>query len=279
MVTKKKIMHKKKRIMRGGNKEFYLFTTGITDWGNINPEDSILKIWNDILLPKIIDILLKVGFNKIQVHHHDIMEDQDGLAFPVNKNNLRRTIIERLNVKDRELNELYRDGFITSVFSIEPINFEHINTSLPHLIFDFAHLFSYMYVPGHNKSIPIIGEMMYPQINVLYLGYLGERAQLNNRGNNRRRTPLIELIRSDFIRIEESGVVFTYIDKISEHESLTPQVIRNSRENLSNNSGNIKMSYPSYLILKIYSSLYPSRGAGAGNAPIHFEEFMKHYLL
>lgn len=272
LMTKKKLMNKKNIIMRGGNKEFNLYTTGITDWGNINPEDSILKIWNDILLPKMINILLEAKFTKINVYHHDIMEDQEHLPFPVNKNYLQRNVNQRLNEKDREFNG--NDSFIKSIFTRGPIDFEHI--SYPHLIFDFAHLFSYMYLPGHNKSIPFIRETyeIIPNINVLYLGYLGERIQLNRRSNNGRSIPLIELITSDFVRIDESGVVFTYIDKISEHTSLTQQIITNSRQNLSNNSGNITMSYPSYIILKIYSiQMRNSRNQ------LSFQQFMKNYLL
>ncbi len=256
--------------MIGGNREFHLYTIGIADWGNINPDESVLKVWNDILLPKIIELLLRANFTRIIVHHHDILEDFDNRR----KNNFQRNINQILSQKDTEINS--SKSLIESTFIKEPIDFHQI--SYPHLIFDFAHLFDYMYIPGHNKSVPIIRETkeIMPRLNVIYFGYLGEREQLFSRGNNGKKVPLIELIESDFVSIDESGVVITYIDKISQKQSLTSSIIKRSPEYfIISNSNNINIFYPGDVISKIYLLEVPNSPNGVKTK--RFNEFMQNY--
>lgn len=224
MVSKK---ISKKRSMCGGEvKEFFLYTTGIGDWGNTNY--SLVYIWLNELLPKMISILASSGFNKIYVRHHDIenngSEENRIMWQDKNMNTYSATIGALLNYDIRT--DIVH---INSSYTNEALNFTLLKEiNQPHLIFDFAHLFNYMYIQRSPKSFPFIESLQedFSTLNVIYLGYLGRNegnssAQINNPGiitnSEREAITLRSLVESNFVKIDIYGNVSTYIDKISEY--------------------------------------------------------------
>ncbi len=227
MVSKKV---SKKSSMHGGVKVFNLYTTGIGDWGNRNY--TLAHIWNDILLPKMIDILKASGFDTIRIHHYDPeIEWREN----INMDEYYRNIYQILHYPQRRINNVnVTSYYLSHPMPLNPFRIREdppipFHKRAPHLIFDFAHLFRYKYIPYEQKSIPIIqneegitiGE--YPLANSIYLGYLADdinEAIIHN--SSKEAIRLRSLINSNFVKIDEAGNVRTYIDKISEYGLLEP---------------------------------------------------------
>ncbi len=277
---------KKKKISkkRGGNKTFYLYTTGIGDWGNRHY--SLANIWNEFLLPQSINILAFSGYTNIIINHHDTEGvggnegNYNGWA-RINKEEYRQNIEKILNY-DRMINGIVN---VQSRYYNTPIDFDHIDIN-SHLIFDFAHIFNYMYLPGSPKSLPITREKdkIYPNINSIYFDYLGQNEGETNRAINRRRNitsngnkavSLMNLITSVFFKVNEDNTVQTYIDMIS-YKSLLHDIIRlprmltrnhnrtisslNLKIGLNNNNvENIIINYPGDVIRMICEKIYLDR--------------------
>jgi hypothetical protein len=53
----------------GGNKTFYIYTTGIAEWGYFEGQ-SAWYMWNNFLRNKIIELIPK-KFNEIIITHYD----------------------------------------------------------------------------------------------------------------------------------------------------------------------------------------------------------------
>ncbi len=233
VIKNKKVTKSKKGSMYGGQvKEFFLFTTGIGDWGN--SDYTLVHIWNNILLPKVITILIDSGFNRIIINHHDT--EGKGIE---NNNGWKRVNIETYHSDITKMLN-YSDDFITSSYDNQPIQFELL-ASIPHLIFDFAHLFRYKYDSGSPKSIPFIisetngSKRYYPYINSIYFVYLGDIERLYNidRDNNKAVT-LRNLLNTNFFKINEDNSIQTYIDMISS-KRLLDNILDINRVNRSHN--------------------------------------------
>ncbi len=178
----------------------------------------------------MINILAISGFNDIRVYHHDTEGAGSDTNMWTGKNmNRYHTNINTLLTYYKN-DELYNIP-IRSTYNNRPLNFKILEDTV-HLIFDFAHLFNYIYIPNSPKSVPFIESLPeedFSTINVIYLGYLGQNEgnnsrQMNNPGiitnSHIEAITLGSLIQSNFVKINEDGNVSTYIDKISEYSLL-----------------------------------------------------------
>lgn len=176
---------------------FYLYTTGIVNWGNFgNIDQNLIILWNnqirDIILSKIPDNF------QINIVHFDPLLDID----KVNTENIKLQQIEYVN-ENLIPSDLANDRIIESEFRREGIDINDISN--PHLVLDFAHVFNFIplvnnvTIDGYYGEEP--SELL--NLNVLRTGFIG-----NGFGKS--------FTLSDTIRIEQSGQVKTYIDKMIE---------------------------------------------------------------
>lgn len=168
-----------------------------------------------------------------------------------------QNIIKRLLNYNSRVSEGNIDIFIRSEYCPEYLptkEIEEMGQSHPHLIFDFAQLFHYKYLAGDPKSIPYIEHEEYPNINAIYFGYLAQnegtnQREINNPGNiihsGYQAITLRSLIESNFVNIDKTGNVSTYIDRISTYSLLEPildirerTIRRSSNRNAKTVSGN-----------------------------------------
>ncbi len=175
----------------GTPKVFYLYTTGITDRGNL----FLAKRWNKIFRNSILRNI-DSSFNHIIIKHYDPIIDT--------------TQEEKLKIID-EINEIViiNDNClstdkrkITSEFILEPINFNDINN--PHLIFDMAHLLNYLSYKRRqlNNHYDDGSNEVFNNINSVYIGWYSERENIH----------FDYLANSDFVKVSNDGNVLTYID-------------------------------------------------------------------
>ncbi len=177
----------------GTPKVFYLYTTGITDGGDL----FLAKRWNKIFRNSILRNI-DSSFNHIIIKHYDPII----LTSPQEQLKIINKINEIVIINDNCLSTDKRK--ITSEFILGPINFHDINN--PHLIFDMAHLLNYLprkrrqlnnhYGDGSNE--------VFNNINSVYIGWYSERENIH----------FDYLASSDFVKVFDDGYVLTYIDRM-----------------------------------------------------------------
>jgi hypothetical protein len=172
---------------------FYIYTTGIAEWGHL---DRSLKLWNDTLCKQICDIIPR-NFTKIHIVHSDILK---GVP-EEKKDEIFANILDKI-----EIDLVIDPRIVDSNFQTEPLDFAAISIqSNPYIIIDIAHLCKYVQdeFSSHNITRAFIaGAYGEPQgepmnLNVIYLGYMGG-----------------DLINTSFFRVNEDNTITTYINKL-----------------------------------------------------------------
>jgi hypothetical protein len=197
---------------------FYIYTTGLGCW--LNP--ALIKIWNTDIRKMIFNNIHN-NFKNIIIEHYDPLLDIDNKPFNQNllnqftKGNLRFTkgnpcftegnlrfikeYIEPMIANDEKhtlIDVKVKSTFIYKYLDLNIIEELNKNNKHFHLLFDFAHLISYM----SNKQIKLInGEIIYNNINSLYVGYLEDLI------------PKI-IAKQRLFTMTANGIVTTFIDKI-----------------------------------------------------------------
>ena len=142
----------------GGNKIFFIFTTGIFA-DNIGTIESV-KFWNDVIEDKIVSLLN--DYDEIYIYHSDTLvrmekHKHEGIV---------RYMDDLINssTANKINNKIYARTFIDKQLDFKMIE------SLPHLVFDFAHILSYV-SPGlvklEHDEVPL-------RISAIYIGYIGD---------------------------------------------------------------------------------------------------------
>jgi hypothetical protein len=184
---------KLKNQLGGIGDTFYIYTTGIAEWGDLSQS---LKSWNETLCKQVCDLIPR-KFKNIFIIHSDILQS-------IAKEKIDETYANILNKiqHDLEIDSRIKD----STFQTEPLDFANISGQTdPYIIIDIAHLFEYIrdnYSSVNVTRAFIKGSYGEPRgdvitLNVVYPGYKG--GYLNN-------TP--------FFRVNEDNSVTTYINKL-----------------------------------------------------------------
>jgi hypothetical protein len=178
----------------GGNKIFYLYTTGIADNGTLFLANRWNKIFRNSILRNI-----DSSFNHIIIKHYDPIQ------FKGSDERFRKILTEINEIVIINDNCLSTDQRkITSEFILEPIDFKNINN--PHLIFDMAHILNYL--PNKKRQInnhyDTSSNEIFNHINSVYIGWYSENENID----------FDYLANSDFVKVFENGSVLTYIDRM-----------------------------------------------------------------
>ncbi len=176
--------------MSNSQNTFYIYTTGIADWCNLN---KTFKYWEDELCKHICE-LIPQRFSRIEIVHSDILDDFNGIMSVTNQK--RNEII--LNINTRLQLEHTRDSrIVSSIFQTTPLYFliKHQNIIHPHLIIDFAH---------------VLTDDFESDWNVVYLGYVGE-VQIIEYNMCTRHI-------KNFFKVNDDNTVTTYINKLSNNK-------------------------------------------------------------
>jgi hypothetical protein len=175
---------------------FYIYTTGLAEWGTFQTANVWQQLIRDVILKNIPSI-----FNNIIINHYDPLVNEQDL--PLDSLSI-STFNKKIVQSDNELNTDQRH--ITSTFFREKLNIALIQQNIPHIVLDMAHIFKYN-PPNQmsQKQIYIEPGNIYTNINSVYPGYSG----------------LIDhsyIAHSNFIKVDNLGNVTTYIDKIYQHK-------------------------------------------------------------
>lgn len=169
---------------------FTIFTTGILD-----PE--IRKNWFETDYINYILKLIPTKFN-VKIFHFDP-------GYGSNETDIKKKIEEQVDTNER----IIESEFSKSEFPFQKIKFK----SIPHLLFDFAHIFNYkseagsikVYTSNHYKGKQSFGpDIVVANLKSVYFGYLGDP------------TPKL-IANSKFVEIKANGEVVTFIEKINEN--------------------------------------------------------------
>ena len=197
---------------------FYIYTTGLGCW--LNP--ALIKIWNTDIRKMIFNNIHN-NFKNIVIEHYDPLLDINNKPFNQNllnqftKGQLRFTegqlrftegqlrfikeYIEPMIANDEKhalIDVKVKSTFVYKYLDLNIIEELNKNNKHFHLLFDFAHLISYM----SNKQVKLInGEIIYKNINSLYVGYLEDLI------------PKI-IAKQQLFTMTAKGIITTFIDKI-----------------------------------------------------------------
>lgn len=175
--------------MSNNQNTFYIYTTGIADWCNLN---KTFKYWEDELCKHVCE-LIPQRFSHISIFHSDILSDFNGIMSITNE----KRIATSNEINNRLQLEYTRDSrIVLSFFQTTPLNFVLI--SQPHIIIDFAHVFN-DYNSNHN---------------VVYLGYVGEQQIIEYNMCTR--------YIKNFFKVNDDNTVTTYINKLSDTNRFSP---------------------------------------------------------
>jgi hypothetical protein len=168
---------------------FYIYTTGIADWCDLN---KTFKYWEDELCTDVCK-LIPERFSKIEIVHSDTFDDFHGVMSITNQKKVQTTneINSRLHL------EHTRDPLgriVSSTFQTTPFDF----FEKPYVIIDFAHVFD-----DSN-----------PNLNVVYLGYVGEQQIIEYNMCTR--------YIKNFFKVNDDNTVTTYANKLSDSTRFSP---------------------------------------------------------
>ena len=165
-------------------KTFYIYTTGIGEWGDLSKAAST---W-DLIMRDTILRNIDPSFNQIIIAHYDPLLGFDNKPMEAEKiieisEGMEKTVVN----SDKSASTPARQ--IDSSFRPDIIDFAKIKS--PHLVVDLAHIFKYEPSLEHPKKISIGGHYMEPEdqrvsytnINAVYPGYCGE-LQIENAFSN-----------------------------------------------------------------------------------------------
>jgi hypothetical protein len=174
---------------------FYIYTTGIADWCDLN---KTFKFWEDELSKHVYE-LIPQRFSRISIFHSDILDDFNGVMSVTNQKKIQTTneINNRL-----QLERVQNSRIVSSFFQTTPLNF--ILISQPHIIIDFAHVFNDTKLNVFNDSKP----------NVVYLGYVGEQQIIEYNMCTR--------YIKNFFKVNDDNTVTTYANKLSDTTRFSP---------------------------------------------------------
>ena len=166
---------------------FYIYTTGIADWCDLN---KTFKFWEDELCKDVCK-LIPQRFSQIEIVHSDTFDDFDGVMSITNQKK-----VQTINEINRRLQlEHTRDSrIVSSIFQSTPFDF----FEKPYVIIDFAHVF--------NDSNP--------NLNVVYLGYVGEQQIIEYNMCTR--------YIKNFFKVNDDDTVTTYANKLSDTTRFSP---------------------------------------------------------
>jgi len=168
---------------------FYIYTTGIADWCDLN---KTFKYWEDELCKHVCE-LIPQRFSHISIFHSDILSDFNGVMSVTNQKKIETTT----KINNRLQLERTRDSrIVVSFFQTTPLNF--ILSSQPHIIIDFANIF--------NDAKP--------NLNVVYLGYVGEQQIIEYNMCTR--------YIKNFFKVNDDNTVTTYANKLSDTTRFSP---------------------------------------------------------
>jgi hypothetical protein len=176
-------------------KQFYIYTTGIVNWGNFDDKyQNLINLWNDGVLSNIINRIPK-HFN-IFINHFDPLFS----SHETNMNDERIKSINKYVKQNLITKDMLESRVIYSSFLYNEFNPDNIKK--PHLIIDFAHLYEYV----NFQNIVMDFEKNLFDLTVLRTGFIG-----NGEFNH------LSCLDKIF-EIDQNGITITYIDKMIQLE-------------------------------------------------------------
>jgi len=193
---------------------FRIYTTGIADDGNMG-QQSYGYEWNSFVIDRVLE-LIPSNYTNIEIYHHDILYNKETSE----EKQKQIDFINRIVVQ----NDLLKTRVSVSIFLKSILN---INTSSPFIIFDYAHLFTYITpsisscnthiminnmllptgsaeIPREYNGTPLSKSFNIENIKSVYLGYKDDTHIRSNY--------IINF--TDVFTVNKDGIVNTYIDKL-----------------------------------------------------------------
>ena len=186
-------------------KTFYIYTTGIGEWGDITRSaDTWDKIMREMVLRNI-----HPSFTRIIIRHYDPLYDMDNKRMEEPK---RHKLIEELNsIVRNDMRVRTMERQIESSFNDTALDFDTIQS--PHILIDLAHLL-YYYPNSVTEIGGNYGELIkkrFTTIKSIYPGYVGGVHAGPIIGYSNQYLAGLNLFRMDM-----RGNITTYIDKMFE---------------------------------------------------------------
>jgi hypothetical protein len=150
---------------------FYIYTTGIADWG-MNP--NLANFWvntlQDIVIKHIPDV-----YKYIYIKHYDpIGSIEPSQNLPMNIKNFIQNDIQNLLIRKMEDPRIKENTYIMDYLPIDEINTfvnspEFSSNFHNHIIIDMGHIFTYII----NKPSYVLFNNKEYQLHSIYIGYFG----------------------------------------------------------------------------------------------------------
>ena len=186
------------------SKDFYIYTTGIADWDNI---DQTPTQWINYILHTVIRCI-PPSFNKIIINHYDPLYNiGTNISIITTKKNV---IIQKINntVIANDIKASTSQITITSIFHNAILNDTSIHD--PHILLDFSR--AILKYDIRSKKLKMIDSKK--EINGLYIGYVGAIDS-----DESTRFSKLYQIQNNFFTVSDAGIVTTYIDKLIRRNS------------------------------------------------------------
>jgi hypothetical protein len=190
----------------GVGKDFYVYTTGISDWVNTN---TIIKQWRHNGVRQHLLSLIPAEYTDIHILHSDTLESDAGDK-PYTYDDRKRaidTINSTLIVSDMMVRRV-----VSSVFTVERLDFDTIKD--PHIILDYANILKQDKISeimiGYNEQFITIGLTRDTKLNIVNMPYFGEE-QCDSRNG----LCNLFLPKSQYFQVI-GGEPITYIEKMEE---------------------------------------------------------------
>lgn len=188
----------------GGDGQFYIYTTGITNWNN----ENLITYWIEHIRQLVIS-KIPPGYSNITIIHYDPVLDHNDKKSMLDYTQKYNNILSKYTHSRIEY-----EIFVQDYFPIDMITSDMYNS---HIIIDFAHIFQYVTrgeVKLHDRNIELSRQRTL-KLHSVYLGYLGEEQRTENGFINR---SIAKIQSNKFPFYIDNGVVTTYIDHLIIHK-------------------------------------------------------------
>jgi len=162
---------RKEREREENDKTFYIYTTGIANWGY----NEVIDIWEQCRYKNIINQIKSYNFNHIIIEHCDPLIDAYGKNLSTDEvYNIKTKIKTIINKQDNTSQQIFKIK-TEQTFKQEYLDFDSFqNIEKHYIILDFAHVIYYYYNDTNSKYFMnnhITKQNLVNNLNCIYINF------------------------------------------------------------------------------------------------------------